>query len=125
MPATAWLAALVVPSDTGGPFPPCRAGNPRAARGPATRSGVVPLAWLVADGFLENRLGELSRHGSTDLYLILQLVVAAALGLGPVRPATGCLATRRTDSMTDLWYVLLTVVLFGLVAVALRGVAKP
>ena len=44
-------------------------------------AAVVPLAWLVSDGFLEDRSGELTWHGSTDMYLIMLLVVAAAIGL--------------------------------------------
>ncbi len=44
-------------------------------------AGVVPLGWLVADGFLEDRSGDLTWHGSEDMYLILLLVVAAAIGL--------------------------------------------
>jgi hypothetical protein len=44
-------------------------------------AAVVPLGWLVTDGFLENRSGELTWHGSTDMYLILLLVMAAAIGL--------------------------------------------
>jgi hypothetical protein len=43
---------------------------------------VVPMAWLVSDGFLENRLGQLTWHGSTDLSLILLLSAAAGFGLG-------------------------------------------
>jgi len=45
-------------------------------------AAVVPLAWLVTDGFLENRLGQLTWHGSTDFSLILLLSAAAGLGLG-------------------------------------------
>ena len=44
-------------------------------------AAVVPLGWLVADGFLENRSGDLTWHGATDMYLILLLVMAAAIGL--------------------------------------------
>ena len=44
-------------------------------------AAVVVLGWLVADGFLENRLGELSWHGSTDVYLLMFLVMAGAVGL--------------------------------------------
>jgi hypothetical protein len=44
-------------------------------------AGVVPLGWLVGNGFLENRSGELSWHTSPDLWLIGVLVVAAAVGL--------------------------------------------
>jgi hypothetical protein len=57
-------------------------------------AAVVPLGWLVADGFLEDRSGELTWHGSADMYLILLMVVAAAIGLaaGEVR---GQLAAHR------------------------------
>jgi hypothetical protein len=43
--------------------------------------GVVPLGWLVTNGFLEDHEGELSWHGSTDIWLLMILVIAAALGL--------------------------------------------
>ncbi len=43
--------------------------------------GVVLMVWLVSNGFFENRLGELSWHGSTDLGFVMVLVVAAAVGL--------------------------------------------
>ncbi len=57
-------------------------------------AAIVPLGWLVADGFLEDRSGDLTWHGSTDISLILLLVVAAAIGLaaGEVR---GQLAAHR------------------------------
>jgi hypothetical protein len=57
-------------------------------------AAVVPLGWLVTDGFLENRSGELTWHGSTDLYLILLLVVAAAIGLA-AGEARGQLVAHR------------------------------
>ena len=57
-------------------------------------AAVVPLAWLVANGFLEDRSGELAWHGSTDLYLMLLLVVAAAIGLA-AGEARGLVAARR------------------------------
>jgi len=47
----------------------------------ALRAGVVPLGWLVSNGFLENRCGELSWHRSADLWLVTAFVVAAAVGL--------------------------------------------
>jgi hypothetical protein len=43
--------------------------------------GVVVLGWLVADGFLENHLGQLSWHSSTDLTLLMLLVLVGAVGL--------------------------------------------
>jgi len=44
-------------------------------------AGVVPLGWLVSNGFLENRSGELSWHRPADLWLVTVFVVAAAVGL--------------------------------------------
>jgi hypothetical protein len=44
-------------------------------------AGVGLLAWLVADGFLENRRGDLSWHGSSDIRLITVVVATAGIGL--------------------------------------------
>jgi MFS family permease len=44
-------------------------------------AGVALLGWLIDNGFLEDRLGELSWHGSSDIWRMMMLVVAAALGL--------------------------------------------
>jgi MFS family permease len=44
-------------------------------------AGVALLGWLVVNGFLVDRLGELSWHGSPDLYRMLLLLVAGAFGL--------------------------------------------
>lgn len=43
--------------------------------------GVALMAWLFANGFVENREGELSWHGSADLGFAMVLVLAAAAGL--------------------------------------------
>jgi hypothetical protein len=43
--------------------------------------GVALLGWLIANGFLVDRLGELSWHGSSDIWRMIILVFAAALGL--------------------------------------------
>jgi hypothetical protein len=42
---------------------------------------VVGLGWLVVNGFLINRLGELSWHGSVDVLRLMLLVVAGTAGL--------------------------------------------
>jgi MFS family permease len=42
---------------------------------------VAVLAFLVTNGFLEDRLGELSWHGSTDLWRLLLLVMIGTFGL--------------------------------------------
>ncbi|HEU0238723.1 MAG TPA: hypothetical protein VFR11_05505 [Micromonosporaceae bacterium] len=43
---------------------------------------VAVLAFAVSNGFLEDRLGQLSWHGAGDLWRLLLLVMASALGLG-------------------------------------------
>jgi hypothetical protein len=43
--------------------------------------GVAVLGWLVVNGFLVDRLGELSWHGSADLNRMLLLVVSGTFGL--------------------------------------------
>ncbi len=50
-------------------------------RGWRATAAVVVLAWLVADGFLVNRMGELSWHGSPDLARSVLLVLAGGAGL--------------------------------------------
>ena len=42
---------------------------------------VAVLAFAVSDGFLENQFGQLSWHGSADLWRLLLLVMAAVWGL--------------------------------------------
>ena len=44
--------------------------------------GIVVLAFLISNGFLEDRLGQLAWHGSGDLWRLLLLVTAGAVGLG-------------------------------------------
>jgi hypothetical protein len=44
-------------------------------------ASTVVIAWLIVNGFLENRLGELSWHGRPDIALLTVLVVAGAAGL--------------------------------------------
>ena len=43
--------------------------------------GVALVGWLIANGFQENHLGELSWHGSSDIWRIIILVVIATAGL--------------------------------------------
>jgi hypothetical protein len=42
---------------------------------------VVALAWLVVNGFLVDRLGELSWHGWPDLFRLSLLACAGYVGL--------------------------------------------
>jgi hypothetical protein len=57
---------------------------------------VALLGWLVVNGFLVDRFGELTWHGSPDLYRLMLLVMAGALGLavGEARQQILQLATR-------------------------------
>jgi hypothetical protein len=50
---------------------------------------IIPATWMVMDGFLVNRLGELSWDGWPDLARFLVLVAAGCFGLavGPTGPA--------------------------------------
>ncbi|WP_345636040.1 hypothetical protein [Rugosimonospora acidiphila] len=62
---------------------------------------VALLGWLVVNGFLVDRFGELSWHGSSDLYRAVLLVMAGALGLalGEARVQIHGLRTRwRTEA---------------------------
>jgi len=49
---------------------------------------IIPATWMVMDGFLVNRLGELSWDGWPDLARFLVLVAAGCFGLavGPLGP---------------------------------------
>jgi hypothetical protein len=42
--------------------------------------GLVVLAWLIVNGFLVDRFGELSWHGRSDVYRAVILVLAAGIG---------------------------------------------
>lgn len=55
-------------------------------------AAVVVLAWLVVNGFLVDRLGELSWHGSADLVRVAVLAAAAGAGL-----AIGKRTARSSD----------------------------
>jgi hypothetical protein len=44
-------------------------------------AALVPLAWLVVNGFLIDRYGVLAWHGAADAYRLLLLTLAAAAGL--------------------------------------------
>jgi hypothetical protein len=44
-------------------------------------AGTGALAWLLVNGFLVDRFGELSWHGRADVYRALMLVAVASVGL--------------------------------------------
>jgi hypothetical protein len=51
------------------------------ARDPLATASIVVVSWLVFDGFLVNRFGELSWDGWPDLYRTIGLLMGAVLGL--------------------------------------------
>jgi MFS family permease len=58
---------------------------------------VVLPTWMIMNGFLVNRLGDLSWHGWVDLDRFVVLVVAGCLGL-----AVGA-AHRRVHGLRERW----------------------
>jgi hypothetical protein len=48
---------------------------------PIVMVALVPLSWLVVNGFLVDRYGVLAWHGRADLYRLLALATAAGAGL--------------------------------------------
>jgi hypothetical protein len=44
-------------------------------------AGVALIALLTTNGFLEDRLGQLSWHGSKDIWLALLLIISGGVGL--------------------------------------------
>jgi hypothetical protein len=148
--AAGCVAALVPPSQAGvrlavvavalGAFA-------AVARDGRAVGGTAMLSWLVVDGFLVDRSGELSWHGATDLRRIGLLAAGAGLGAGyrglrrarsrwrasatsqpgwrrPIRRRGRGMSQRGSRAMPDLAFVLLTVVLFGLLALVARAVEK-
>jgi hypothetical protein len=66
-------------------------------------AGVALLGWLVVNGFLVNRVGELSWHGSSDLYRALLLVISGGFGLaaGEVYRQLAALRARWTAEVRE------------------------
>jgi len=71
--------------------------------------GIAVLAFLISNGFLEDRFGQLAWHGSGDLWRLLLLVTAGAVGLAVgesmrfvanVRAARGVAEFDRADEAT-------------------------
>jgi len=50
-----------------------------------TAAGIALITWALADGFVENRYGELSWHGGRDLVLVAALA-CTALVVGSIQP---------------------------------------
>jgi len=48
-----------------------------AGTGRRTAAAIALLTWALADGFVENRYGELSWHGGRDLVLVTALACTA------------------------------------------------
>ena len=87
--AVAVVAAALVAAAVPAGYPGLRfAAVPLAVGGFAAATGdqlalagVALLGWLVTNGFLENRAGELSWHPAADPPLVMILVMVAAVGL--------------------------------------------
>ena len=83
--AVAFVAAAFPPVDGGWRWAILAAGVGGCAAltidSPAVVAVVVGLAWLVGNGFLVDRAGELSWHGWADFYRLLVLLAAGAAGL--------------------------------------------
>src|SRR5262245_14347781 len=63
-------------------------------------AAVAALSWLVVNGFLVNRMGDLSWHGSPDLLRLMLLILAGGLGLGLGEGIRG-LRELRSRWLTD------------------------
>jgi hypothetical protein len=66
----------------------------------------VVLAWLVVNGFLVDRFGELWWHGRSDLYRAGMLVVAGALGQVVGRARWLMWHRRQRRSFAVEWHLL-------------------
>jgi hypothetical protein len=64
------------------------------------------LAWLLVNGFLVDRFGELSWHGRSDLYRSLALLCAAAAGLAIGKGVRLWSAWRRRRRFDNEWRAL-------------------
>lgn len=69
-------------------------------------SVTVVLAWLVVNGFLVDRFGELWWHGRSDLYRAGMLVVAGALGQVVGRARWLMWHRRQRRSFAVEWHLL-------------------
>ena len=83
--AAAMVAAFVPSSDAAARFAVIAFGLASFALASSdwmAAAAVVPLAWLVYNGFIQDRFGVLVWHGWSDLGRLGLLVAAAAIGLG-------------------------------------------
>jgi len=87
--ATAMVAAVLVAATIAPSEPAWRFGVVAGAVGlfaawsadQRALLGTAAIAWLLANGFLVNRQGELSWHGSSDIWRMVVLVAAGTVGL--------------------------------------------
>jgi MFS family permease len=82
--AAALVAAALPASQPGWRFAPIAltvGGFAAVTMDQRALAGVALIGWLIANGFLVDRLGELSWHGSSDTWRMIILVFAAVLGL--------------------------------------------
>ncbi len=70
---------------------------------PLAGAGVALIAWLVVDGFLVDRLGQLAWHGSSDLLQIMVLALVSALGIAVGQADRQIRATRAQRLVQREW----------------------
>jgi hypothetical protein len=84
MTAAAIIAAAIPTADTGWRFGVVAAALfvfAAISLDQRALAGVALVAFLITNGFLEDRLGQLSWHGSKDIWLVLLLIIAGGFGL--------------------------------------------
>lgn len=62
---------------------------------------IAVIGFLISNGFLEDRFGQLAWHGSTDLWRLLLLVMIAACGLATGEGYRFIRAIRARDHSAD------------------------
>jgi len=100
------LVAALVPASAGGVrlgvLAVALAGFAAVAVDPSAAAFVTVTGFLVFDGFLVNRLGQLSWHGADDLHRLELLAVASLLGHG-VGTAYRWVVERRRYAPVERW----------------------
>jgi hypothetical protein len=74
------------------------------------------IRYLIFDGFLVNQLREITCNGMTNMRHLI--ISATHGGAGPG------VARRRRAGVADLWFVLLTVGLFAVLALLVKAVER-
>lgn len=73
---------------------------------PMAVAGAALIAWLVVDGFLIDRSGQLAWHGSADLLRIMVLALVSALGIAVGQAGRQFRATQSRRQVQSEWRAL-------------------